>query len=73
MLDHLNTEYDLHIVTLEDPIEFIFKDKKSVFSQREVGIDAPNFQLGLKAAMRQDPDVIMVGEMRDGETFETAR
>jgi twitching motility protein PilT len=72
MLDHMNTEYDLHIVTLEDPIEFIFRDKKSVFSQREVGIDAITFQLGLKSAMRQDPDVILVGEMRDGETFETA-
>ena len=72
MLDFMNAEQDLHIVTLEDPIEFIFRDKKSVFSQREVGIDAPTFQLGLKSAMRQDPDVILVGEMRDGETFETA-
>lgn len=72
MLDHLNAEFDLHIVTLEDPIEFTFRDKKSVFSQREIGIDAPTFELGLKAAMRQDPDVILVGEMRDADTFETA-
>lgn len=72
MLDHLNAESDLHIVTLEDPIEFTFRDRKSVFSQREIGIDAPTFELGLKAAMRQDPDVILVGEMRDADTFETA-
>lgn len=72
MFNHLNTEYDLHIVTLEDPIEFTFTDRKSVFSQREIGIDAPDFRQGLKAAMRQDPDVILVGEMRDADTFDTA-
>lgn len=72
MLQYMNEREDLHIVTLEDPIEYIFQDDRSVFSQREIGIDAPDFRMGLKAAMRQDPDVILVGEMRDGETFETA-
>ncbi|MGE9294760.1 MAG: type IV pilus twitching motility protein PilT, partial [Puniceicoccales bacterium] len=63
---------DKHIVTLEDPIEFNYTDKKSVFNQREIGIDAPTFELGLKAVLRQDPDVILIGEMRDKSTFETA-
>src|SRR5258707_232743 len=61
----------LHIVTIEDPIEFLFVDKVAAISQREVGTDTPNFREALRNAMRQDPDVIMVGEMRDTETVET--
>jgi len=72
MLNYINQNFDLHVVTLEDPIEYIYKDIKSVFNQREVGIDTPTFALGLKAVLRQDPDVILVGEMRDAHTFETA-
>jgi twitching motility protein PilT len=72
MLNYINQTQDLHIVTLEDPIEYIYKDIKSVFNQREVGIDTPTFELGLKAVLRQDPDVILIGEMRDANTFETA-
>lgn len=72
MLDHINENFDKHIVTLEDPIEFNYTDKKSVFNQREIGIDSPSFELGLKAVLRQDPDVILIGEMRDRSTFETA-
>lgn len=72
MIDYINTRQDKHIVTLEDPIEYTYKDKRSLINQREVGIDVPSFQMGMKAAMREDPDVILVGEMRDGDTFETA-
>lgn len=72
MLNHLNHTVDKHIVTLEDPIEFSYTDDKCIFNQREIGIDAPSFELGLKAVLRQDPDVILVGEMRDKQTFETA-
>lgn len=72
MLDYLNQTVDKHIVTLEDPIEFSYTDNKCIFNQREIGIDAPSFELGLKAVLRQDPDVILVGEMRDKATFETA-
>jgi twitching motility protein PilT len=72
MLNYINENFDLHIVTLEDPIEYIYKDKKSMFNQREVGLDTPSFELGLKAVLRQDPDVILIGEMRDAQTFETA-
>lgn len=72
MLDWINHEYDKHIVTLEDPIEFTYTDHRSVFNQREIGIDTPSFGMGLKAVLRQDPDVILIGEMRDAETFQTA-
>lgn len=72
MLNFINQNYDRHIVTLEDPIEFTYKDDKSIFNQREVGIDTPSFELGLKAVLRQDPDIILIGEMRDRHTFETA-
>lgn len=72
MLNHVNETMDKHVVTLEDPIEFSYTDKKAVFNQREIGIDLPNFSLGLKAVLRQDPDIILIGEMRDRETFETA-
>src|SRR5712691_12617342 len=61
----------LHIVTIEDPIEFLFIDRVAAISQREVGTDTPNFKEALRNAMRQDPDVIMVGEMRDVETMQT--
>jgi twitching motility protein PilT len=72
MLRHLNETEALHVITLEDPVEYLFTDRKCSFSQREVGIDVADFPAGLKAALRQDPDVILVGEMRDRETFETA-
>jgi twitching motility protein PilT len=72
MINHINQNFDLHIVTLEDPIEYMYKDMKSLINQREVGLDTPSFALGLKAVLRQDPDVILVGEMRDAHTFETA-
>jgi twitching motility protein PilT len=72
MINHINQTYDMHIVTLEDPIEFTYTDLKSIINQREIGIDCPNFAAGMKAVLRQDPDVILVGEMRDRNTFETA-
>ena len=72
MLNWINQNDDKHIVTLEDPIEFTFSDVKSVFNQREVGIDTPSFSLGMKSVLRQDPDIILIGEMRDAETFDTA-
>lgn len=72
MLNWVNHNYDKHVVTLEDPIEFTYKDVKSVFNQREVGIDTPSFQMGMRAVLRQDPDIILIGEMRDADTFNTA-
>lgn len=72
LLRHLNESADLHVVTLEDPVEYLFVDQRCSFSQREVGIDVPAFATGLRAALRQDPDVVLIGEMRDRETFETA-
>ena len=71
MISHVAEHEPLHIVTIEDPIEFLFQDKMAAISQREVGTDTPNFKEALRNAMRQDPDVIMVGEMRDRETMET--
>src|SRR5216684_2771525 len=71
MISHITETEPLHIVTIEDPIEFLFVDKIATISQREVGSDTPNFKEALRNAMRQDPDVIMVGEMRDTETVET--
>lgn len=71
LLRHINENKSVHAVTIEDPIEFLFKDKRSCISQREVGFDTPNFSEALKNVLRQDPDVIMVGEMRDVETMET--
>ena len=70
ILDRINKNDRLHIVTIEDPIEFVFGDGKSVLIQREVGADTEGFQTALRAALRQDPDVIMVGELRDRETAE---
>ncbi|MEQ9823931.1 MAG: PilT/PilU family type 4a pilus ATPase [Puniceicoccaceae bacterium] len=72
MIHYINSRKDKHIVTLEDPIEYSYTDIKSVINQREIGIDTPSFEMGITAAMRQDPDVILVGEMRDGDTFTTA-
>lgn len=72
MLNWINRHYRKHILTLEDPIEFVFADEKCLVNQREVGIDVKNFSIGLKHAVREDPDVILVGEMRDYETFLTA-
>jgi twitching motility protein PilT len=72
MLDYLNEREPLHILTIEDPIEFTFTDKKSVINQREIGLDCIDWHKALKDAVRQDPDVILVGELRDVETFEAA-
>jgi twitching motility protein PilT len=72
IIDHINTTRKAHIVTIEEPIEFLFKNKVSVISQREVGSDTSSFQAAFRAAMRQDPDVIYVGEMRDRETVDVA-
>ena len=72
MLDLINEVRQEHILTIEDPIEFLHKHKRCIVNQRELGADAPTFGLGLKAALRQDPDVILVGEMRDLETIATA-
>src|SRR5438477_3241759 len=71
MISDIAEHEPLHIVTIEDPIEFLFTDKTAAISQREVGTDTPNFKEALRNAMRQDPDVIMVGEMRDVETMQT--
>ncbi|MGK0360545.1 MAG: twitching motility protein PilT [Bradymonadia bacterium] len=72
MLNHINSTRATHIVTIEDPIEYVFRDRRSVINQREIGQDATDFPRALRAAMRQDPDVIFVGEMRDQETIATA-
>ena len=72
MLDWINRNDACHILTLEDPIEYTFLDAKSLINQREIGQDVKDFMIGMKHAMRQDPDIILVGEMRDRETFETA-
>ena len=72
MIDYANTNYDRHIVTMEDPIEYYHKHKKSIVNQREVGTDVPSFSEGLRRVLRSDPDVILVGEMRDLETIESA-
>ncbi len=72
MLDHINSTRTAHILTIEDPIEFLVRDKRSVVNQREVGVDTMGFPAALRSALRQDPDVILVGEMRDLETIEIA-
>ncbi|MCU1227767.1 MAG: Twitching mobility protein, partial [Acidobacteria bacterium] len=71
MISEISDNEPLHVVTIEDPIEFLFQDKTAAISQREVGTDTPSFREALRNAMRQDPDVIMVGEMRDVETMQT--
>jgi len=70
MIEHVNETRRAHIVTIEDPIEYLYKDKKAFVNQREVGIDVEDFRTALKYVVRQDPDVILVGELRDKETFE---
>lgn len=72
MIDYINSNRTENIITVEDPIEYLHRDKKSIVSQREVGSDTDTFAKALRAAMRQDPDVILVGEMRDFETIQTA-
>jgi twitching motility protein PilT len=72
IVDHINQRRNCHIVTVEDPIEFLHKDKESFITQREVDVDTRNFAEALRGSLRQDPDVILVGEMRDLETIETA-
>jgi twitching motility protein PilT len=69
MLEYINQERSIHIITIEDPIEFAFHGKKSIISQREVGLDVPNFPDALRVVVRQDPDAILIGEMRDRETM----
>jgi twitching motility protein PilT len=72
MLDWINHHYRKHVLTLEDPIEFVFTEDKCLINQREIGLDVRDFDVGMKHAVREDPDVILVGEMRDRESFETA-
>ena len=72
MIKYINERANRHIITIEDPIEYMFKDKKSIIDQREVGIDTDNFLIALKHVLRQSPDVILIGEMRDRETMEAA-
>jgi twitching motility protein PilT len=72
MVNHINCFRNCHIITIEDPIEFLHRDRKSIINQREVGQDTLTFQMALRAALREDPDVILVGEMRDLETIEIA-
>lgn len=72
MIDFINAQRNEHIITIEDPIEFLHRDKKSLVNQREIDVDTRGFSQALRSAMRQDPDVILVGEMRDYETIETA-
>jgi twitching motility protein PilT len=72
MVNHINNQRNCHIITIEDPIEFLHRDKKAIINQREVGQDTGSFASALRVALRQDPDVILVGEMRDLETMEIA-
>ena len=72
LVNHINTTVNKHVVTLESPIEFLHRDIKSSVTQREIGVDTGSFRLGLRAALRQDPDVILLGEMHEAETIDTA-
>src|SRR5438105_703203 len=72
MMEHINANFKKHIITLEDPIEFVFEDNQSVIEQREVGLDTLSFHHALRNVLRQDPDVIMIGEMRDSLSFNAA-
>ena len=72
MIDHINSTRASHIVTLEDPIEYLHRDKRSIVNQREVGADTESFARAMRRVLRQDPDVILIGEMRDEETVRTA-
>ncbi|MDA1277059.1 MAG: PilT/PilU family type 4a pilus ATPase [Verrucomicrobia bacterium] len=69
MIEHINANFKKHIITLEDPIEYVFEDNQSVIEQREIGLDSLSFAAGLKHILRQDPDIIMIGEMRDAISF----
>jgi twitching motility protein PilT len=71
MIDHINNTREAHVMTVEDPIEFLHRDAKAIINQREVAVDTRSFAHALRSALRQDPDVILVGEMRDFETIET--
>jgi twitching motility protein PilT len=72
MIDHINTHRTAHVITIEDPIEYLHRDQQCIINQREIGVDTRSFAYALRSALRQDPDVILVGEMRDMETIETA-
>src|SRR2546429_1593890 len=72
MIEHINANFKKHIITLEDPIEFVFDDNQSVIEQREIGLDTLSFEQGLKHILRQDPDIIMIGEIRDAISFSAA-
>jgi twitching motility protein PilT len=72
MIDYINNNSTSHIVTIEDPIEFLHRDRRSIINQREVGTDTDSYANALKSALRQDPDIILLGEMRDAETMEIA-
>ena len=72
MLNYINRNHRKHILTLEDPIEFVFTEEKCLINQREIGTDVKNFEIGMKHAVREDPDIILVGELRDVDTFKTA-
>lgn len=72
MIDYVNQRKPVHILTIEDPIEYIFEDKKATINQREVGIDVLDFKIALRALVRENPDIVLIGEMRDKETFEAA-
>ena len=72
MLEKVNSERQCHIVTIEDPIEFMFRDNKALINQREIGVDVPNFHEALRSLVRENPDVVLIGEMRDRETIEAA-
>lgn len=72
LIDYINQNYQKHIITIEDPVEFIYTDKKSIITQRQIEIDTASFPDGIKYALRQDPDVILIGEIRDQETMQSA-
>ena len=69
LIDYVNATHPVHIITLEDPIEFVYEDKKAIVNQREIGADTLAFSQGLRRALRQDPDIILIGELRDAETI----
>jgi len=72
MIDYINEKKSVHIITIEDPVEFLHQNKKSKITQREIGLDTPDFTTALRSALRQDPDVLLIGEMRDAQTVDTA-
>ena len=72
MIDHINNTRSSHVITIEDPIEYLHRDNEAIITQREIGVDTRSFAYALRSALRQDPDVVLVGEMRDMETIETA-